>query len=140
MNTHLERIRQCRNNGCKMVTMIFKYNLMLLVTKARIHEWQVEIFKLRNRVKNQHTNAMLKHFINNNSKKEMLVCIRCASTEILTFFYWTCIIWWIPISHHCWYIKNETLGCHGVSKLLWSLLSTIPNAFRHFREQSTPYV
>lgn len=86
-------MRQCRNSECKKVTMILKYNFMLLVTKARIHEWQVEILKLRNRVIKQHKNTVLKHFINNNSKKEMLVCIRSyAATEILTFFYWTCII------------------------------------------------
>lgn len=69
MNTRLERIRQRRNNECKMVTMIFKYNFMLLVTKARIDGCQAGLFKLRNRVKKQHKNAVLKHLINNNSLK-----------------------------------------------------------------------
>lgn len=38
LNTLLERNEQCRNNECKVVTMIFKYNSVLLIMKARIYE------------------------------------------------------------------------------------------------------
>lgn len=103
---HLEGIRQRRNNECKKVTTVFKYNLMLLVSKAETHEWQVWILQVRHRVKNSTRNAMQKNFINITTlKRDAEFC--CASTEILTSFYCTCIISWTPLSYHCWYSKYK---------------------------------